>query len=70
MYLIVRDNGYGIAKEDLPRIKEKFYKGKTSKSKNGIGLSICDEIIKLHKGSLDFVSELDVGTEVKVTLPL
>jgi len=70
LYLIVRDNGYGIAKEDLPRIKEKFYKGKTSKSKNGIGLSICDEIIKLHKGSLDFVSELDVGTEVKVTLPL
>lgn len=70
LYLIVRDNGYGIAKEDLPRIKEKFYKGKTSKSKNGIGLSICDEIVKLHKGSLDFVSELDVGTEVKVTLPL
>lgn len=70
LYLIVRDNGGGIAKEDLPRIKEKFYKGKTSKSKNGIGLSICDEIVKLHKGSLDFVSELDVGTEVKVTLPL
>lgn len=70
LYLIVRDNGCGISKEDLPRIKEKFYKGKTSKSKNGIGLSICDEIVKLHKGSLDFVSELDIGTEVKVTLPL
>lgn len=70
LYIVVRDNGCGIAKEDLPRIKEKFYKGKTSKSKNGIGLSICDEIIKLHKGSLDFVSEVDEGTEVKVTLPL
>ena len=37
---IVKDNGIGISKEDLPRVKDKFYKGKNSKSKNGIGLSI------------------------------
>ncbi|WP_040212309.1 sensor histidine kinase, partial [Clostridium polynesiense] len=70
LVLKVNDTGYGISKEDLPRITEKFYKGKTSKSKNGIGLSICDEIVKLHKGTLEFESELDEGTKVTVKLPL
>ncbi|MBU5455050.1 sensor histidine kinase [Caproiciproducens sp. MSJ-32] len=65
---LVKDNGCGIRKEDLPRVKEKFFKGKNSKSKNGIGLSICDEIIKLHNGELKILSEEGVGTEVFVIL--
>ena len=50
--IVVQDDGSGITKEDLPRVKEKFYKGKNAKSKNGIGLSICDEIVKLHNGEI------------------
>lgn len=71
-YLIIHieDTGCGISKEELPKIKEKFYKGKTSKSKNGIGLSICDEIIKLHNGLFLITSELNVGTKILVKLPL
>lgn len=67
---IIQDLGCGISQEELPKVKEKFYKGKSSKSKNGIGLSICDEIINLMNGKFDIFSELNVGTEVIVTLPL
>jgi len=50
-------------------VKEKFYKGKSSQSKNGIGLSICDEIVTKMGGRLDITSQLGVGTTVIVTLP-
>lgn len=65
----VTDTGYGIAKEDLPKVKEKFYKGKTSKSQSGIGLSICDEIIKLMNGTFEIRSKLNEGTEIIITVP-
>jgi signal transduction histidine kinase len=63
------DTGCGIPKEELPRVKEKFFKGKNANSKNGIGLSICDEIIKLHGGKLEINSVLEKGTEVFIILP-
>ncbi len=66
----IQDTGCGISEEDLPKVKEKFYKGKTSKSKNGIGLSICDEIVSLMNGGLEIKSQLNKGTEVIVTIPL
>ena len=57
-------------KKDLEHVKEKFYKGKHSKSHSGLGLSISDEIVKLHNGSLDIFSELNIGTTVKITIPI
>lgn len=66
----IKDTGCGIPKEDLPKVMEKFYKGKNSKSKNGIGLSICKEIVSLHNGTLEIISEENKGTEVLVTLPI
>ncbi|MBU5592952.1 HAMP domain-containing histidine kinase [Clostridium sp. MSJ-4] len=68
--IMIKDTGTGISKEDLPRVKEKFYKGKSSKSQNGIGLSICDEIIRLHEGKFTIESEEGRGTEIRVNLPL
>lgn len=68
--IIVQDDGCGISEEDLPRVKEKFYKGKNAKSKNGIGLSICDEIVKLHDGEIFIESEEGKGTLVTVILPV
>lgn len=68
--LSVKDTGMGISKEEIPRVKEKFYKGKSSKSQNGIGLSICDEIIKLHGGTLEIESVLNEGTTIYVRLPV
>lgn len=66
----IEDNGCGICEDDLPYIKEKFYKGKNSKSNSGLGLSICDEIIKLHGGSMEIESELNQGTKVIVSIPI
>lgn len=67
---VIEDNGCGISEEDLPRVKEKFFKGKNSNSKNGIGLSICDEIIKLHNGEFNIYSKLGIGTRVEVIIPI
>ncbi len=67
----VRDNGYGIPEEDIPYIMEKFYKGgKNSKSHSGLGLSICDEIVKLHGGHININSSLGEGTCISVYLPV
>lgn len=67
--LCVADSGSGIDEEDLPRVKEKFYKGKNTKAHTGIGLSICDEIIRLHGGELTIESKLHEGTWVFIKLP-
>ncbi|PAB59172.1 ATP-binding protein [Anaeromicrobium sediminis] len=70
VHILIEDNGCGICEEDLPKVKEKFYKGKNSKSKNGIGLSICDEIVKIHGGQLYIESEINNGTRVHIQLPI
>nr|WP_300003194.1 HAMP domain-containing sensor histidine kinase [Tissierella sp.] len=69
LILEVKDTGIGISIEDLPNIKEKFYKGKTNRANSGIGLAICDEIVKLHEGELIIESQLGKGTDIKVILP-
>ena len=66
----VEDNGSGISKEDLPYIMEKFYKGKDSKSNSGLGLSICDEIVRLHGGLMEIKSKINEGTRIIVSLPI
>ena len=64
------DNGCGIAEEDLPNIKKKFYKANLQVRGSGIGLAVVDEIIKLHNGVFEINSELGVGTTVTVVFPV
>ncbi|MBO5433115.1 MAG: HAMP domain-containing histidine kinase, partial [Clostridia bacterium] len=64
------DTGCGIAPEDLPNIKKKFYKANLEVRGSGIGLAVVDEIIKLHNGSFEINSELDIGTTVTIVLPV
>lgn len=70
--IIVSDNGYGIAKEELGKIKEAFYMVDKSRTRSsggaGLGLAISQQIIDLHQATIDFESELGKGTTVKVTL--
>ncbi|HLR21633.1 MAG TPA: HAMP domain-containing sensor histidine kinase [Tissierellaceae bacterium] len=66
----VEDNGVGISEEDLPNVKEKFYSGKNKNATSGIGLSICEEIMKLHEGNIEIKSQVDEGTLVKAILPI
>ena len=65
----IKDDGVGIAPEDLPRVKEKFYKANNTVRGSGIGLAVADEIIRIHGGTLELSSELGKGTEVIITLP-
>lgn len=68
--IVVADNGCGIDPEDLPKIKEKFYKANQKINGSGIGLAVADEIIKMHKGTLEIESSPEVGTTVTITLPI
>ena len=65
----VSDTGIGISKEDLPRIKQKFFKANHTRRGSGIGLAVADEIISRHGGVLTIDSEQGVGTTVMITLP-
>ena len=65
-----RDHGPGIAPEELPHVKEKFYKGVSSKARgSGIGLAVCEEIITRSGGKLDISNANGGGAVVTVTLP-
>lgn len=66
----ISDSGCGIAPEDLPRVTEKFFKANISVRGSGIGLAVCEEIVRRHGGSLTFESGLGKGTTVTVTLPI
>ena len=67
--ITVSDTGIGISEEDIAFVTEKFWKGSSSQSHTGLGLSICEEIIRAHGGSLTIKSKLGVGTSVSATLP-
>ncbi len=65
----IEDNGEGISEQDLPFIKQMFYKGNSQKRGSGIGLGVADEIVKKHGGTLDIQSEIGKGTTVIISLP-
>ena len=69
----VRDTGKGIPREEIRRITEAFYMVDKSRSREkggaGLGLSICQEIVLLHKGKMEFSSVPGEGTMVRVTIP-
>ncbi len=69
----VKDTGRGMAKEDLPKVFDKFQQfGKSfspGQEGTGLGLSICKGIIDLHKGDIWVDSVLDEGTTFTFTLP-
>ena len=70
-YIItIRDYGPGIPAEDLPHVKEKFYKGGSKARGSGIGLAVCDEIIKLHSGTLAIGNAKGGGCIVTIRLPI
>ena len=66
--IIVIDEGIGISKKIMSKIKEPFY---TTKNRGtGLGVSLSDEIIKAHNGTLSYDSKEGVGTKVTIKLPL
>ena len=70
MVIRVRDFGPGIPVEELPYVKQKFYKGSSKARGSGIGLAVCDEIITRHGGTFDIGNAHGGGALVTITLPI
>ncbi len=71
----ISDTGCGIAAEDIPRLFDRFYRGKSSAKEGadsgaGLGLAIAKRILDLHGTSIDVESERGVGTTFGFSLPL
>jgi signal transduction histidine kinase len=69
----VEDTGIGIAADELPKIYDKFFRSSDPRVREetgtGLGLSLAQEVIRLHGGKLHVQSELNKGTRFTVTLP-
>ena len=65
----VRDYGPGVPEEELPYVKQKFYKGSSKARGSGIGLAVCDEIVKLHGGTFEIGNAEGGGAVVTIRLP-
>lgn len=73
-HISIKDTGAGIAKENIDKIWNRFYKSDTSRGRDkkgsGLGLSITKEIIQAHNEQIDVISTIGVGTEFIFTVPL
>ena len=58
----------GMDEETLSHVKEMFFTTKVKGS--GLGVSLSNEIIKSHQGSMDYFSKVGKGTKVIVKLPI
>jgi PAS domain S-box-containing protein len=71
--LSVRDTGSGIPADELPRIFDRFYRVSDARGRktegSGIGLSLVQELVKLHGGSVDVASTVGEGSVFTVSLP-
>lgn len=69
---IIKDDGIGIPQGDRDRLFESFYRGDNvgNIGGTGLGLSIVKKCVDLYRGTIEFSSEVDVGTVFTVTLPL
>lgn len=69
----VADRGPGIPEEDIHKVFEKFYRGKTAQKRDGgagLGLTICRAVVRLHGGRITIVNRNDGGALAEFTLPL
>lgn len=69
----VEDTGVGISEEELPKIFDKFFRSEDARVQNevgtGLGLSLAQELIRLHGGTLSVRSELNKGSCFTVSIP-
>jgi signal transduction histidine kinase/ligand-binding sensor domain-containing protein/DNA-binding response OmpR family regulator len=71
--IVVKDTGIGIAKQDQKKIFERFFQTEESikmKRGSGIGLSLVNEYVNMHKGEVVLKSEINIGSEFKISFPL
>lgn len=70
----VRDFGIGMTDEQSAHVFDRFYRGDSSRARTlggtGLGLSIASENVKLHGGFIEVASQLGIGTQFVMTVPL
>lgn len=66
--ICIKDEGIGISIQDQEKIFDKFYRTDKSRNKDsggtGLGMSIVEKIVKIHKGKIKIQSEENIGTKV------
>ena len=69
--LTVTDTGTGIPADELPRIFDRFWRGRQAAqlSGSGIGLAVAAELARAHGGQLTARSQPGQGAELTLTLP-
>ena len=71
--LSVSDTGIGIPEEEQPKVFERFYRIQHSAARSqegtGIGLALVNELVRMHKGTVQLKSRPGQGTRVTVTIP-
>jgi signal transduction histidine kinase len=69
----VKDSGIGMSRKELDHVFEPFYRADRSRSRkvgsSGLGLTIVNELLKMHSGKITIKSLTDRGTSVIVSLP-
>ena len=72
--ILIRDYGRGIPQEELDKITQPFYMVDKSRARKaggaGLGLALCQEIVRVHKGTMDIQSVLDQGTLIRLAFPI
>jgi two-component system phosphate regulon sensor histidine kinase PhoR len=72
--ITVKDHGEGIARENIPRLTERFFRVDTARSRRlggtGLGLAIVKHVVNRHRGVMQIESELGEGTSFSVYLPV
>jgi signal transduction histidine kinase len=69
LILSVDDTGEGIPQEELERLNQSNYASHVAINTKGLGLAICQELVKQMNGSIEFSTEEGSGTTIYVTIP-
>lgn len=71
--ITIADDGVGIARDDLPHVFEKFYRGRNTNGTVrgfGVGLAIVQSIVDVHRGRITVESEVGRGSEFRMVFPI
>ncbi|WP_310604698.1 sensor histidine kinase [Anaerosporobacter sp.] len=70
-YIVIEDNGIGMEAEEIDKISEPFYRVDRARSRKnggvGLGITLCQQIVCLHQGIIQYESEVNKGTRVIVS---
>jgi two-component system OmpR family sensor kinase len=71
--IVVRDGGLGIPAAEIPKVFERFYRGRNPKASrqpgSGLGLAIAKWLVEKHQGEIALTSEVGSFTEVRIRIP-